>query len=107
MPIYQFQNPDNPDEIIEVHQGMNDKHEYKDEAGVEWKRVWSLPQVANDTKIDPFSARQFIEKTSNGGTVGELLDRSAEMSEQRAAKSGGVDKIKQDAEKRFYKGRKK
>jgi len=106
MPIYQFQNPDEPEETIEVHQGMNEKHEYFDESGKKWNRVWSSPQLTSDTAIDPFSAKQFAEKTANGGTIGDLLDRSAEMSERRAAKTGGVDKIKESAEKRFYKGRK-
>jgi predicted nucleic acid-binding Zn ribbon protein len=38
MPIYLYQNPET-DEVLEVLQGMNDKHEYFDEQGIEWKRV--------------------------------------------------------------------
>lgn len=48
------------------------------------------------SKVDPFSAKQFIEKTSSkGDTIGALWDRSKEWSEMRAAKLGGEDPIEQ------------
>lgn len=64
--------------------------------GERWKRVFTIPQASIDTKIDPFSKTQFREKTGNKkGTLGDAWAASAELSEKRAAKNGGVDKVKE------------
>jgi hypothetical protein len=93
MPLYIFQNPETG-EIKEVVQSMNQEHTYTED-GTEWDRVWTTPQVAMDVKIDPFSTKQFVDKTNKPGTYGDLMDRSAELSEARAEKNGGVDPVKQ------------
>lgn len=93
MPLYIFENPETG-EIKEILQSMTEEHIYS-ENGIQWNRVWTTPQVAIDVKIDPFSKKQFVDKTNKPGTYGDLMDRSAELSEARAEKNGGVDPIKQ------------
>lgn len=97
MPLYCYQNEETG-EIKDVFQGMNDVHEYFGEDGSEdgWKRVFTVPQASIDSHIDPFKASDFAAKTGGKkGTYGDLLDRSAELSEKRADSNGGVDPIKQ------------
>lgn len=95
MPIYLFQNP-KTEKVIELFFGMNDKKEYRDEEGVEWKRLYSSPQLSTEASIDPWSNDDFVNKTSNTkGTIGDMLDRSAELSNKRASEYGGVDPLKQ------------
>ena len=43
MPLYSYEHP-NTGEITEVFQGMKEPHQYIDEDGVEWKRVFTSPQ---------------------------------------------------------------
>lgn len=94
--IYLFKNPNDESEIHEVVMGMNDEKKYEVD-GVKWDRVWTVPQVSSTTKIDPFSQNAFLEKTNNVGTVGDLMDRSKELSEMRKEKSdNGVDPLKMD-----------
>lgn len=107
MPLYLYQNPET-EEIIEVLQGMNDKHEYFDTEGLEWKRVFTVPTASIDTKIDPFSARDFVNKTgTKKGTVGDMMDLSADLSRAREEKTGSEDPVKrkvfQDYEKKVGK----
>ena len=93
MPIYIFQHPDTQ-EIREVFQGMNEPHIFSEDE-VQWKRIFTVPTASIDTKIDPFSQRQFIEKTGNKkGTVGNMMDLSAELSQKREQLNGKEDPIK-------------
>jgi hypothetical protein len=97
MPIYTYFR-ESTEEFIDVFQGMNDVHEYNGVDGNEddWKRVYYSPQMAMDTQIDPFSSKQFNDRTRDKkGTVGHMLDYSAEMSDKRACQAGGVDPVKQ------------
>ena len=88
MPLYEFIN-DDTQETIDVFFHMNDEKRFIDENGKEWRRLYSSPNAAVDTKIDPFSAKQFVEKTGNKkGSVGDLMDRSSELSKIRAQKEG-------------------
>lgn len=101
MPLYTYKR-ESTGEHRDVFQGMNDVHEYFGEDGTEqdWKRVWHVPQMAMDTNIDPFNNEAFVEKTRGGqGTYGDLMDQSAELSEQRARLNGGVDPVKE----KYYK----
>lgn len=87
MPIYLYQHPDTG-EVVEVFQGMNEDHVFFDEKGLEYKRLFISPNYAIDSKIDPFSAKDFAEKTRNKkGTIGDLLNQSKELSEKRGGQS--------------------
>ena len=95
MPLYTYKHPET-NEYKDVFQSMNEEHIYVDGFGVEWKRVYFAPNASIDSNIDPFSKRQFTDSTGGKeGTVGDMLDYSAEMSERRAEKSGGKDPLKQ------------
>jgi len=105
MPIYVYQNP-STDEIREVVQSMSEEHVYVDEDGLEWKRVFIPSQLKTEASIDPWSNSDFVEKTRNTkGTYGDMLDRSAELSEKRADQNGGVDPIRQKYFKDYSKKR--
>lgn len=103
--IYIFKHP-KKEKYIEVHQNISEKHEYLDKKGVKWERVFTNPQVSFKTKIDPFSQKDFIEKTSNKGSVGDLLDRSKELSEKRKDKCGGIDPVQEKFFDKYSKKRK-
>ncbi len=105
MPYYVFKNPETED-IVEILQGINDPHKYFDESGTEWERVYTSPIIATDTKINPFSQKQFLDKTAKPGTMGDIWDRSAELSHLRAEKNGGVDPIKEKYKENYSKKRK-
>ena len=94
MPLYCYRNP-NTGEEVEIIQGMNDVHEFVDGDGLKWDRVFFVPNASIDTKTDPFSQQKFVERTgAKKGTVGDMLDYSAEMSARRADQAGGVDPVK-------------
>lgn len=88
MPIYVYQHP-KTEEYLEVLQGMNDPHEYTDEAGIEWKRIFFVPNAGFDTQVDPYSRQDYLKATENKkGTLGDLMDYSKELSQKRADKEG-------------------
>jgi len=63
---------------------MLEPHVYKDETGVEWKRLWVSPQANVTERLDPFDVKGFVRKTGDmKGTLGDLFDQSKEASEQR------------------------
>lgn len=94
MPEYSYINDDTGETII-VFQKMKDKHEYYDSSGKKWRRVFVVPQVSIDVKINPMDSKDFVEKTRDKkGTLGDLFDASREASEQRE-RSAGVDPIKE------------
>jgi hypothetical protein len=106
MPIYLFQNP-KTEEVVELFFGMNDEKKYVDDNGIEWKRLYSSPQLSTEASIDPWDNADFVNKTSNTkGTMGDLLDRSAELSHKRASENGGVDPLKQKYYDNYSKQRK-
>jgi hypothetical protein len=94
--IYVYQNPEDG-RVVEVSQGMNDVHEYFED-GIKWNRVFTVPNAAIDTKIDPFSAQAFADKTAKKGTMGDIFDRSKEMSEARKDKLGYDPVLKKEVE---------
>ena len=106
MPIYTFINPDTKEEA-DVVQKMAEPHVYVDENGLEWKRKWTLPNAAIDAEIDPFDKQAFNRKIDGGtakGTVGELWDRSRELSEKRKQKLG-YDPVKKEYIDKYSKDR--
>lgn len=95
MPIYIYKHP-NQEEYREELQGMNDNHVYFDPDGLEWKRVFTIPNASIDSRIDPNSSKEFIEKTANKkGSFGDVMDFSKELSQMRSESNGGVDPVKE------------
>ena len=104
MPFYLYENP-NTGKVIEVMQGIKEEHAYTDSDGVEYKRVWTVPNASIDTQIDPFSSSDFVNKTKGKGcTMGDLWDASQQASEKRE-KILGKDKIKEKHFKKYSKDR--
>lgn len=104
--IYIYKHP-KKEKYLEVVQGVHEVHEYFDKKGLKWERVFTAPNIGIDTKIDEFSQAQFIDKTKNAkGSIGDLMDRSRELSEKRASRNGGVDPIKQKFFDNYAKERK-
>ena len=95
MPLYTFSNP-KTGEIKEVFFHMNDEKAYQDEDGLDWVREYGSPQLNTNGTTDPWSSKSFVDKTSKGGTMGDLLDRSADLSKERASQNGGVDQLKKN-----------
>jgi len=91
MPLFLYSHPETG-ETIELLQSCHEEHSYTF-AGVKWDRVWTVPQISMDTKIDPNNPRQFLDKTAKGGKLGELWDRAGDLSHERADKNGGVDPL--------------
>ncbi len=104
MPIYLFSNPKDENEIVEVVMSVNDIHEFfKD--GIKWQRVFTRPNASIDTKWDANNPRDFIEKTGKKkGTLGEIMDKSAELSQQRE-KQMGIDSVKEKTYQQYSKVR--
>ena len=91
MPEYLYQHPET-EEVKGIIQSIHDKHEYIDEKGLKWNRVFTVPQMGIDTKMDAGTdPKSFAEKTSNKkGTLGDLFDQSKELSEARKKMYGKV-----------------
>jgi len=93
VPIYVYKHPEE-DIYEEVLQGMNDPHVFSKD-GIEWQRVFLSPNAAISSDVDPYNSNAFIEKTANmKGTLGDMMDLSAELSHKRAEKAGGEDPVK-------------
>ncbi len=99
-PEYDYQHPETK-EVITLFQSSHEEHSYTF-AGVKWDRVWTTPQISMDTKVNPFSERQFLDKTAKGGSIGDLWSRAAELKEMREEKTGFPDEISAN----FNKGKK-
>jgi len=103
MPEYSYQNK-KTGEIKNIIQRMSEPHTYE-ENGEQWERIFAVPQASIGANIDPFSKRQFLEKTSKPDSYGSMLDRSQELSDKRAKVHGGVDPIRAKAEADYSKTR--
>lgn len=104
MPLYLFRNP-KTNKIIQVFQEMNAEHTYS-ENGILFERVFTVPNTAIDSEINPDSATQFVEKTGKmKGTLGEIWDYSKELSEKRIREKGH-DPVREKAENNYSKKRK-
>ena len=108
MPTYTFLNP-HTEEEIDVIQSMKEPHVYVDENGLEWSRKWTSPNATIDADIDPFDKQAFNRKvdgvTAERGTMGDLWDRSKELSEKRKQKLG-YDPVKSKYLDQYSKERK-
>jgi hypothetical protein len=88
MPLYTYEHPETG-ETKDILEKMNDAHVYIGKDGLEWKRIFYAPNSNIDTQLDPFDSKAFVDKTGkNKGTMGEMMDRSREMSEKRKDKLG-------------------
>jgi len=98
MPIYLYQNPKTK-EIKEIAQSIHDKHEYTED-NIKWNRIFTVPEVNTQDKLTAeSSAKKFSEITGKQkGTIGDLWDRSKELSEKRKKLYGGEDPVK----KKYY-----
>ena len=106
MPIYIYKHPEE-DTYTEVLQTMMENHVYFDSDGLEWKRVFTVPNASIDSQIDPHSSKEFINKTENKkGTYGDMMDYSKELSHVRAEKNGGIDPVKEKYYKEYSSKRK-
>ena len=109
MPTYIYQHPDSG-EVIEINQRISDRHEYTDDSGVSWNRVFTVPhtRVPNMTRVEANSEEDFIRRTrESGGTMGDLFDLSKELSNKRKAQSNdGKDHVEQKFFKDYSKKRK-
>lgn len=94
MPIYQYKNPET-DEVIDVVQKMKDKHVYVDDNGLEWERVWMIPNASIDTHVDPFDSKKYLDSTRKNQSMGDMFDQARELSEKRSQIVGGKDPVKE------------
>ena len=60
MPEYIYENPDTGEQVS-AWQSVHEEHVYEIE-GVEYSRVYTVPQASIDTHIDPYSQKEFREK---------------------------------------------
>ena len=104
MPVYTYRHP-KTGKTIDLVQSMSDDHSYTDDNGVKWERVFYPTHFAFDTKLDPHDSKAFVNKTEKGGTIGDIMDLSREMSEKRGGdKNDEVSlKHKQEKEKKLNK----
>ncbi len=87
MPLYSFLNEET-NETIDIFMSMNDKHEYVDEHGFQWRRLFTVPYTSLDVNLDPRSKKDFIRRTEKYSKLGDLMDCSKELSEKREQKDG-------------------
>lgn len=106
MPQYIYQHPTTK-KTIEIIQSIHEIHEYIDKKGVKWERVYTAPQLNTEGTLDAnCTDKQFSEYTKNKkGSIGDLWDRSAELSEKRKSVYG-EDPVKKDYLNKWKKKRK-
>jgi hypothetical protein len=106
MPTYIYQHP-KTEQVIEVQQGITESHEYTDDQGVKWNRVFTVPNasIPNMTRIESGSEQDFMRRTEGfKGSIGDLMDASKELSDKRSELSG-KDPVKQKFFKDYSQGR--
>lgn len=106
MPEYLYEHPKTK-KVISIIQSVHDKHEFIDDDGIKWNRIFTAPQLNTEPKLKAEStSKDFVEYTSKKkGTLGDLWDTSKELSEKRE-KVYGKDKVKEGYFKSWSKKRK-
>lgn len=100
MGLYLYEHPKTK-KVIELVQGMNETHEYTDEKGIKWNRVWINPQASIDTKLDVWSPADFAKKTANKkGTIDDLWSEAGAASMKRMGNSS-FDPLKEEHYKNY------
>lgn len=88
MPFYIFENPETK-ERREVRQRMADVHEYTDENGLKWNRVFLAGNMSIDSRPNVDCTKSLANSTSNKKeTIGDIQDRAREASDKRKEKNG-------------------
>lgn len=105
MPLYSFSHPETG-EIKDVVFSMNEQKKYIDEKGVEWVREYIPFELNANGTVDPWDSKSFVSATNKEGKLGDLLDRSSDLSKERASQNGGLDPIKEKYYKNYSKNRK-
>jgi hypothetical protein len=105
MPVYIYQNSKTK-QVKEIVQSVHDKHEYSED-GFLWDRVFTSPQLNTQEKLSINSnEKDFSRVTKNQkGTIGDLWERSEELSEKRK-QIYGKDPVKKKYFKDWSKKRK-
>jgi len=94
-PQYSFENEKG--EVIDVVLGIHDDHSSIEKDGIEYKRVFTPPNVATDTNWNAEDSRDFVNKSSlKKGNLGNLWEKSQELSMKRE-KIYGEDKFKKQS----------
>jgi len=105
MPLYSFIREEDG-KIEDVFFHMDDKKIYNGKDGKEigkWKRIWLKPRMSVDSiAIDPYSSNDFNRVTNKGGKLGDLWDRSEELSQKRVDRDG-IDPVKQTFYEKYKK----
>jgi len=104
MPIYTFSHPKSG-KTIDLFFSMKDEKKYTDSDGTSWIREYLSPQLNTSGSVDPWDSKSFVSKTNNKGTLGDLLDRSSDLSSARAQQNGGVDPVKEKYYENYSKER--
>jgi len=106
MPEYLYENPKTK-KVVSIIQSIHDKHEYTDNNGLKWNRVFTAPELNTEGTLKAdCSDKQFSEFTGKKkGNLGDLFDRSKELSEKRE-KIYGKDPVKRKYFKDWSKKRK-
>lgn len=87
MPQYEFANPLDDNDRVDVFFHMNDEKRHIVD-GVEWRRVYHSPLASIDTKLDPRDKNAFVRRTEKYTRVGDFQSLSRDLSDQRASKDG-------------------
>ena len=107
MPIHSFIYEETG-ETIDVYVPINSapsEHQFQITDGKTYKRIYSAPLAATNTRINEASKEDFARLTTDkkGLKVGQMWEMAAEMSQHRSDKNGGVDEVKES----FYNNYKK
>jgi hypothetical protein len=114
MPLYEFKRADNvlepdaPEEIKLIYFSFEAVPSIGSSIYLQdgkWTRIASLTNNRVDAKIDPFSEKEFVEKTGKKkGTINDLWETSKELSKQREAILGSdpvLEKFHNDYESKY------
>lgn len=102
MPFYIFKHP-KKERYKEIFQNMEDEHQYTED-GVQWERVFSVPNAAINSRLDGSEANFRSYFDNKKGTIGDAWDASQEASEKRK-KEMGHDPVKEQYYKDYSKKR--
>jgi phage terminase small subunit len=98
MPAYDFQCEETG-EIISVYvplKAPNRQRQIQKRKGKVYKRIYSAPTAAVDSRVKDASKEDFRRMTTGKKlSVGDMWDISKDMHQHRADKNGGVDEVKE------------